>query len=238
MQSPILNLLKLFVPVVFLATPPIANAGLFGFGGKSWQEEVLLHDESKLVVDRSVERGGRHEIGQMPSYTKQKLSFTHPTTGRSITWEDKATEDLGTSNFLPMALDIYRGSVYLVASPMGCISYNKWGRPNPPYVVFRHMDKTWERVPLQELPLETKTPNLISSSPDTEVERLGKRFVDAETIQRITREFRQPENRVILREALPQEHINAMCEERVAYKGYWILPNDPVARKIIDQREK
>lgn len=40
-----------------------ADAGFLGFGGYSWKEEVLLHDGSKIVVERSVERGGRHEIG-------------------------------------------------------------------------------------------------------------------------------------------------------------------------------
>ena len=201
-----------------------AEAGLFGFGGTSWKEEVLLHDGSKVIVDRSVERGGRHEIGQRPSYTKQNLSFTHPTTGKSITWEDKATEDLGTSSFLPMALDIYQGAVYLVASPMGCLSYNKWGRPNPPYVVFRHSGKTWERVPLQELPLKTRTPNLISSSPDTEVERLGKRFVDAETIRRIASELRQPENKRILREAMT--NAGGRCIKTDFYgKAGWLSPD-------------
>src|SRR5574343_1237117 len=110
-----------------------AQAGLFGFGGASWQEEVLLHDGNKLVVDRSVERGGLHEIGQKPAYTKQKLVFKHPVTGEQVVWEDKATPDLGNSGFLPMALDIYHSAVYLVASPMGCLSYNKWGRPNGPW---------------------------------------------------------------------------------------------------------
>lgn len=122
-------------------------------------------------------------------------------------WVALTGMDIKTSNFLPMALDIYQDAVYLVASPMGCLSYNKWGRPNPPYVVFRHSGKTWERVPLQELPLETKTPNLIFSSPDTEVERLGKHFVDAETIRRIASELSQPENRSILREAMPEEQL-------------------------------
>ncbi|UCV07355.1 hypothetical protein [Dechloromonas denitrificans] len=221
MLSLILKLLKLFATVFLLAIAPIANAGLFGFGGTSWKEEVLLHDGSKVIVDRSVERGGRHEIGQKSSYTKQNLSFTHPTTGKSISWEDKATEDLGTSSFLPMALDIYQGAVYLVAWPMGCLSYNKWGRPNPPYVVFRHSGKTWERVPLQELPLETKTPNLISSSPDTEVERLGKRFIDAETIRKMASELRQPENRRILRTVVAS--IGQECRAEYSNgKGAWL----------------
>ncbi len=206
--------------------------------GLSWKEEVLLHDGSKVIVERSVERKGRHELGQLPAYTRQTLAFINPNIGKAITWEDKATEDLGTSNFLPIALDIYQGTAYLVVTPMGCLSHNKWGRPNPPYVVFRYQSKGWERVSLQELPLETKALNLIASSPDTEVERLGKRMVDAESIKRINSEFRQPEYKSILRGALPKERLDQMCEERVLYKGYWILPNDPVAQRMVDQREK
>ena len=41
-----------------------AEAGLFGIGGDSWKEDVLLHDGKKLIVERSQTYGGRHEIGQ------------------------------------------------------------------------------------------------------------------------------------------------------------------------------
>lgn len=227
-----------FAAIVFSLITLNSYAGWFGFGGDSWQEEVLLHDGRKLVVERQIERGGRHEIGQKPSYIRQTLSFKHPASGRQIVWEDKATPDLGNSAFLPMAIDIYDNTVYLVVSLMGCLSYNKWGRPNPPYVVFKFVDKTWNRIELEELPLETNVPNLIYSAPDTEVERLGKRFVDAETIKRITNEYGQPQHRVIQRGAMSKERLEQMCEERVLYKGYWVLPNDPVARTIIDQRIK
>ena len=214
---------KILAICTFIATFSLtACAGLSGAISHtmSWKEEVKLHDGSKIVVDRSVERGGPHEIGQQPSYTKETLVFTHPTTGEQVVWEDKATPDLKVSNFLPMALDIYQGTVYLVASPMGCLSYNKWERPNPPYVIFRYQGKTWERVPLQELPLETKALNLIFSSPDTEVERLGKRFVDAETIKRINASYRQPEYKTILREAVKDGGITS-CEVLVHYKCGW-----------------
>lgn len=202
-----------------------ACAGLSGTGGTSWQEEVLLHDGSKLVVDRSVMRGGRHEIGQRPSYVQQAMTFTHPTTGKQVVWEDNATPDLGNSNFLLMALDIYREMVYLVASPMGCLAYNKWGRPNPPYVVFRYGSNAWERVPLEELPLERTALNLIFSSPDTEVERLGKRFVDAATIKRIVSEYPQPEYSTILRETVKDGGITS-CEVLVHYKCGWGGPGE------------
>jgi len=42
--------------------------GFLGFGGTNWKEEVLLHDGGKIIVERSVDRGGRHESGQKPPY--------------------------------------------------------------------------------------------------------------------------------------------------------------------------
>lgn len=188
--------------VVLLASSINANAGLFGFGGTSWKEEALLHDGSKIVVQRSVERGGRHEIGQSPPYKEQSLSFSLPGAGRTVTWEDHYSEDLGSANFLPMLLDIFNGIPYIIAYPMGCLGYNKWGRPNPPYVIFKYDGNEWKRIPLEELPAEIKRPNLIFSAPDVAVEKLGTNYVTAETIQEIIGKYRQPEYKTILRESL------------------------------------
>ena len=207
-------------------------------GGTSWKEEVRLHDGQKIIVERSVERGGRHEIGQLPAYREQSITFKLPATGQRVTWEDTYSEDIGTANFLPMLLDIDGNTPYLVASPMGCLSYNKWGRPNPPYVIFKYQGKEWQRIPLQQLPTEIKTPNMIFSMPDIEVEKLGKNFVSAEMIQAITARYRQPEYKTIVREPLPKGQINRMCMEMLPYKGSWVMPNDPIARKYIDQQKK
>lgn len=211
----------MFGAILAMGTVTNANAGLFGLGGTNWKEEILLHDGQKIIVERTLERGGRHEIGQRPSYTKQTLVFTHPTTGEQVTWEDNTSSDLGNSSFLPMTLDIYQSTIYLVANPMGCLAYNKWGRPNPPYVVFRYETKTWERVPLQELPQETKALNMIFSSPDTEIERIGKRFVDAATIRWINTGYSQPEYKTIVREAV--ENPADRCGEMISDgQGRWI----------------
>jgi len=204
----------------------------------SWKEEVLLQDGRKIIVDRSVERGGRHEIGQKPPYKEQSMSFTMPISNEPITWEDHYSEDVGSANFLPMLLDISNGTPYLVVYPMGCLSYNKWGRPNPPYVIFKYDGKAWQRIPLKELPAEIKTPNLIFSMPDIKVEESGKRFMSSEMIKAITAKYRQPEYKTILREPLAKGRIEQICEERVLYKGSWILPNDPVAREFIDKQKR
>lgn len=203
-----------------------ANAGLFGLGGTSWKEEVLLHDGTRIVVDRWMKRGGRHEIGQEPPIKEQRLTFTAPRTNENITWHDKPTEDVGSANFLPMMLDVHDGVVYLIALPMGCLSYNKWGRPNPPYVIFRYQAKTWDRVPLQELPNVLKTPNLIFSSPDHEAKKAGGSIVSAEAIRVLYEGYRQPEYCSILREPVVSGDSITSCEVLVRYKCGWGAPGE------------
>ena len=179
-----------------------ACAGLFDIGGAGWKEEVLMHDGSTIIVERSVERGGRHEIGQEPPIKEQSLTFYMPRTNKKVVWEDKFTEDVGGANFLPMLLEINQGAIYLVVYPMGGSSYNKWGRPNPPYVVFKYKNKEWQRITLQELPEELKSPNLIFSSPDSEAKKTGQRIVSAETIKKLYGGYEQPEYKTIVRTPL------------------------------------
>lgn len=162
----LLRVFKIIGLVWVLGMSMNADAGLFGFGGTSWKEEALQNDGSTIIVERLVERGGRHVIGQEPPIKHQRLSFIMPGTNQIVAWEDKFSDDIGSASFLPMLLAISKDSAYLVVNPMGCLSYNKWGRPNPPYVVFKYQNKAWQRIPLQELPSEHKQLNLSFSSPD------------------------------------------------------------------------
>lgn len=217
--------IKGLLAIFFLLLTMGAAADAFGFLGfgnwVSWKEEVLLHDGQKIIVERSVVRGGRHETGQMPPYREQKIVFTNPGTNKRITWEDNFSADIRTANFLPMLLDMHNGIVYLVANPMGCLSYNKWGRPNPPYVIFKYESKLWQRIPLEELPEKIKTPNLIFSAPDIAVERSGSRFMTAEMIKAIISGYRQPEYRTILRESIDMRKND--CVEMVySEDGTWL----------------
>lgn len=128
-----------FAVLLMVGVSMDANAELFGFGSTSWKEEVLLHDGSKIVVERSQSRGGRHEIGQSSSVKEHEITFTLPGTNKSVTWKDEYSEDIGHSNFDLLALHILNGTPYIAAAPFGCLSYNKWGRPNPPYVFLNIM---------------------------------------------------------------------------------------------------
>ncbi|MDK9726553.1 MAG: hypothetical protein OEL88_16930 [Sterolibacteriaceae bacterium MAG5] len=203
-----------------------AMAGLLGLGGTSWKEEVLLHDGTKIVAERWVARGGRHEIGQQPPITEQSLTFILPTTNERIAWKIERSEDVGIADFKPILLDIVQGTPYLVSTPVGCLSYNKWSRPNPPYVIFKYQSGAWSKIAIHDLPIEIKAPNLIISSPDSEMDRAGKSFMTANEIQKLNSSLTQPEYRAILRESLPQERINQMCEELVRYKCGWGAPGE------------
>jgi hypothetical protein len=216
-------LLRLFTAICLVLTLGV-GMNVYVFGGDSWKEEALLHDGSKIIVERTVERGGRHEVGQKPPYKEQSLSFTLPGTNQTITWEDHYSQDLGSANFLPMMLDISEGTPYIVVHPMGCLSYNKWGRPNPPYVIFQYQGQKWKRISLQELPADIKSLNLIFSSPDIQVEKFGKRFVSAEMIKQLINDYKQPEYKTILREAMMQGAGKTSCPIPTTMTGKLIVP--------------
>lgn len=221
----LLKALKIIGLVWVLGVSMNAEAGFLGFGGTSWKEEALQNDGSTIIVDRSVEFGGRHEIGQKPPYKKQTLTFTLPSTNERITWEDHYSEDLGSSNFNPMLLDVFWNRAYVVVIPAGCLSYNKWGRPNPPYVVFKYQDKEWKRIPMEELPAEVKLPNLVISSPDDVAKNAGYGVLSAEKIKQENEGFRQPEYRLILRTHMVTGMVG--CPKLERFKGGWRTPGGP-----------
>ena len=219
----LLGLVTTISLVLTLGVSMNAYAGLFGFGDTNWKEEVLLHDGSKIIVERTVERGGRHEIGQEAPIKEQSLTFNLPSTNEQITWEDKFTEDVGGANFLPMLLEVHKNTVYLVVHPMGSVSFMKWGSPNPPYVVFKYQGKKWNRITLQELPIELTTPNMIFSSPDEEAKKAGQSVVSAEFIKRLYDRYRQPEYKTIVR--MPLDHWKPHPEHKGPKAPHPITPS-------------
>lgn len=216
-----------------------ALAGWFGFGGTSWKEEVLLHDGQKIIVKRSQTRGGSHEIGQPPPVKEHTITFTLPNSSKTITWTSEYGEDVGRANFDLLAVHVLNGIPYIVATPNLCLSYNKWGRPNPPYVFFKYDGKAWQRIPLSAFPAEFKTINVAISTLDDEDKLISLGFVSAEKIKELNSDVRQPEYKAILREPVKGGNGSSVnCEELVSYKGSWIMPNDPAMHMLLDQKSK
>jgi hypothetical protein len=218
-----------------------ACAGLFDIGSENWKEEVLLHDGRTIIVERSQSRGGQGEVGQSP-IKEQSIAFTLPGTRNEIVWRDEYSKEVGHANFNLLALHALSGEAYVVASAYGCLSYNKWGRPNPPYIFFRYDGKSWARIPLSEFPEEFKQINLVINSSSHAmrlIEETGKAgFVSASIITRLNSSLKQPENKSIMRESLSGERVKEMCQEMVYYKGVWVGPGDSIGKRMMDSMPK
>lgn len=215
-----------------------ACAGLSG-STMSWKEEVLLHDGLIIVAERFYNLGGKPTWeSRERAALDETVTFSMPGTNKKITWKTNFRDSLPEPNSLNLIhFDVVKGVPYIATYPAGCIAYNKWGRPNPPQILFMYERDQWKRITLAEFPAEliNAQANVVVGRPAT---KLLKSFYTVAQVNAENHDIDTPEYRTILREALPQARINEMCEERVLYKGAWILPNDPVARKIIDQRKR
>lgn len=229
---------KQFIPFIAVIASITACAGLPGIGHTmSWKEEVKLHDGQVIIVERFYNLGGYPAIeSHNRSSLDETVTFNLPDS-KSIVWKIDFRDSKPEPNSLNLIrFDVVKGVPYIATYPAGCIAYNKWGRPNPPQVLFKYEGEQWKRINLAELPIALlgADANVIVGTPDV---RIVKSFYTAAGVSAVNHDIQAPEYRSILREGLSIERLEQMCEERVLYKGYWILPNDPVAKTIIDQRK-
>lgn len=178
---------------------------------ESWKEEVLLHDGGKLIVERSQTRGGRHEIGQGAPIKEYNIVFTTPNSNIKIEWKSKYSNDVGRANLHPLALHVKNGVSYIITEPNLCLAYNKWGRPNPPYVIFKHDGKEWQRITMQELPVEFKDMNLVNDTKGDAAHLVDATLVTAEAVKRFNSDLTQPELKIILREQVKHTDSQTNC---------------------------
>lgn len=214
--------------------------------GKSWKEEVLLHDGTTLTAKRSHSYGGYPEIvSTSRSVLKEECKFTIPGTNQDVTWKS----DFGREqqdNLTLLALDIFNNTPYIVTNPAGCLAYNHWGRPNPPYVFFRYDGSAWQRIPLKELPKEMKAANVIVGgySEQWDRERLwSPEPVSVEEVKKINAKTKDRDVqylRVFVREQFDPKKTRSSvnCEELVYYKGAWVGPGDSIGRRMMDRMSK
>ncbi|MDD5385110.1 MAG: hypothetical protein PHG89_09565 [Gallionella sp.] len=213
-----------------------ADAGLFGHT-MSWKEEVLLHDGSKIIAERYYNLGGYPAIeSQERAALDVTVTFNLPGTNKKIVWKtdyDQAKPEPNSLNLI--RLDVVKGVPYIATYPAGCIAYNKWGRPNPPQILFKYENEQWKRITLAELPSEliNTHANVIVGQPAA---KLLKSFYTVEGVNAENHDIDEGPYKTILREAYAG--AGGGCEELIKYKGYWIMPNDPVARGMVDRKTK
>lgn len=213
-----------------------AGAGLFGHS-KGWKEEVQLHDGRVLLIERSYNLGGYPTLdARERRLLDETITFTVPESNQKVVWKTDFDNAVPEPNSLgSLLLDIVGGVPYLATSPAGCIAYNKWGRPNPPYILFKYANAAWQQIPLKEFPTELVKANLMNMPASSQL----KPYYNVAAVKaKLADGNISAYAKTILREALPQARINEMCMEMVLYKGSWIMPNDPIARKFIDAKQK
>lgn len=213
-----------------------ADAGLFGHT-KSWKEEVQLHDGRVLVIERFYNLGNYPTIdARERALLDETITFTLPESNNKIFWKTEFRQDLPEPNSLgALLLDVVGGVPYLATSPAGCIAYNKWGRPNPPYISFKYVDSVWQQIPLKEFPPELVEANLMNMPA---LSLLKPYYTVAES-----KVQRQDGNiaayaKTILREAVKGGDAITSCQEMVYYKGAWVGPGDSIGKRMMDRRSK
>lgn len=197
-------LFQVSILIVVVEMSACAMVGALPFSGDSWKEEVLLHDGRKMIVERSQSYGGRHELGQSLPVKEHTITFMVPGSSNRITWTSEYDESLGRTNFTPLALHILKNTPYIVVTPNLMLSYNKWGRPNPPYVFFKYEDSGWKRIGLEDFPPEFKNINLVIATLAHGKKLNSQGFASSEMVVKLNGSLTQEEYKTIHR--TPLEH--------------------------------
>lgn len=150
--------------------------GFLGFGNSAtWKEEVLLHDGKTIVAERKQTYGGKPTIDSRErSVLDEEWTFQNPDNQQQVVWKNNLRRPPEGSSLMLMILGIKDGAPYIATSPAGCIAYNHWGRPNPPYVFFRYDGAQWQRIPLAEFPVEFKDANVVVGGRGSPEKQSGK----------------------------------------------------------------
>ncbi|MHB1246511.1 MAG: hypothetical protein ACYCZH_08705 [Sulfuriferula sp.] len=206
-----------------------ANASLFG-RSKSWKEEVLLHDGQKMVVERHFNLGPPSFESRERKELDETVTFTLPESNKKITWKTDFNDFSPEPNDLSiLLLDIVNGTPYIATRPAGCIGFNKWKRPNPPYIFFKYDGKDWKRISLEEFPAVLTKTNIIVGSPHTD---LLKPFYTVGQVEEQNRDIQAEGYKTIIRKPFAIEENR--CPELVYYKGAWVGPGDSIGRRMMD----
>ena len=208
--------------LAFIFTGLTNNAfGFLGFGDTAkWKEEVLLHDGSKIIVERWQKHGGSHEPGQKPGVSDQSIIFTLPGTKKIVKWKDEYSKELSSSNFDLVALHILKGIPYIITTPSLCLSYNEWGRPNPPYVIFKYEKNEWKRIEIADLPIDFKNINFVVDTLTHEKKLVSQRLISSDMVRELNRGLTQEEYKNVVRTKL--EGVG--CPVLVPVKNGWESP--------------
>lgn len=171
-------------PLVALVLFALGGCGVIGGGVRQWQEEVALPDGKTIVVERSHVLGNTlnrelSSINSPPDVKSYVISIPLPNGGQAK-WE---AED---KDMIPLALSVSGDVVQVLASPSDCAAYSRFGRPVPPFLVFRYGSGRWVKATIDEFPSAITEANLmISTSTQRAVNEINKGLVTERAVKRL-----------------------------------------------------
>lgn len=187
----------------------------------SWKEEVLLYDGKKIIVERSQTYGGYPEpASTQRSVAKETWMFRIPGGDRKVTWQSDFNRPPVGDSLMLLQLNFLSGVPYVATSPVGCLSYNHWKRPNPPYVFFKYDGKGWRQIPLSAFPVVFKESNVGGGS---NPKKLAGTTVSADMIKEERRNL-EPYLQQTMRGPLKPGAVGISCPELVRIEGGWASP--------------
>jgi hypothetical protein len=175
-----------WIVILILGISMNAQAQLFRSGGQtmSWKEEVLLHDGQIIIAERFYNLGGYPELSSTErSELNQTVKFNLPGTKRKIVWKTNYNAtDIKVDNLILILLDVVNGVPYIATSPAGCFAFEKWKRPDPPYVLFKYEADQWQQIALIDFPIQLTKLNVVQVRPAPE---LLKPFYNVAEVKKI-----------------------------------------------------
>jgi hypothetical protein len=166
---------------LFAVLSTVLLAGCAG-GIRHWQEQVILPDGRELIVERSHTLGNRfdREIAAYnagPSATAYTVTVPLPDGGKAV-WQAEHKD------MIPIAVAIEDKTAFVLATPFNCRAYAKYGRPIPPFFVFKSLNGQWQRTGIEEFPKTIGEANLmIDTSGQRSANEIEKGLVSAKVIK-------------------------------------------------------
>jgi hypothetical protein len=209
---------KWVVIVLLMILGGIMNACAMD-GKASWKEEVQLHDGNKQIVERSQIYGGYGwPLSKDRILEKEEWEFHIPGSDRKVVWKSDFRRPPEGDSLTLLQLNFLNGLPYIATSPAGCLSYNHWKRPNPPYVFFKYDGEAWQQIPLSAFPSVFKESNVHVGSP---IKSMRNGVITAEMIKEEHRNL-ELYLRAIVRE--PLENSQLCPPELTGFKVPYLVP--------------
>ena len=127
---------------------------------KSWQEEVKLLDGRVILVSIKFRFEGEYNGSNYGDVLRESwVTIKLPETGNQETiWNEKLQ---------PRNLNIVNGKLYIVGLPQTMREFDLFNQPRPPYIGYVFENKTWRRIPFNEIPEAMYDMNISSGSVHT-----------------------------------------------------------------------